>query len=468
MTKRVTTMLATPGTEGHEMTGFRTTARAGRWRTALSVLALVGAVGIVPVASVSASEPTDMVLVWNANAVNVIGQPATNTPPGLGQGPPLAALHVAMVQGAIYDAVNAIDGGHAPYLPGLSAPSTASQAAAVAQAGHDVLFGITPAANTAVRDRIDAMLTASLALIDPGQAKTDGIEVGADAAAAMLAARAGDGRFDVEPFVPSNDLGKWRLGPPLNANVQGQFATVTPLTLKSPDQFPTEGPPAITSAQYAAEFNEVKALGAQVGSSRTEAQTLTAGFYTANPLFFYNAGLRVIATNEGLSTSEQARLFVKTSMAGADALISCWNNKKLWYAWRPWTAIHEAANDGNPLTEPDPNWTSLFAVPGYPDEPSGYNCYTGGFWQSARYFFGSDAYSFSLTSPGVPANAAAGNPIGVPGSTRSYTRFTDVIDDTINGRILNGFHFRTADVHGAWIGKKTAQWIDKHYFGPVD
>ena len=75
-----------------------------------------------------------MVLVWNENAVNVISQPATNTPPGLGQGPPLAALHVAMVHGAIYDAVNAIDGGHEPYLPGLSAPSGASQAAAVAQA----------------------------------------------------------------------------------------------------------------------------------------------------------------------------------------------------------------------------------------------------------------------------------------------------------------------------------------------
>jgi hypothetical protein len=434
----------------------------------MTMLALGTSLTLVPVESVAADEPTNMVLVWNQNAVNVIGQPTTADPPGLGQGPPLAALHVAMVQGAIYDAVNAIVGGYEPYLPGLSAPWTASQAAAVAQAGHDVLFGITPAANTAVRDRIDAMLTASLALIDPGQAKTDGVDIGAVAAAAMLAARANDGRFDVEPFVPSNDLGKWRLGPPLNANVQGQFATVTPLTLKSPEQFPTEGPPAITSAQYAAEFNEVKALGAQVGSSRTEAQTLMAGFYTANPLFFYNAGLRVIATNEGLSTSEQARLFAKTSFAGADALISCWNNKKLWYAWRPATAIHEAANDGNPLTEADPNWTSLFAVPGYPDEPSGYNCYTGGFWQSARYFFGTDRYEFSLTSPGVPANAAAGNPVGVPGSTRTYTRFTDVIDDTINGRILNGFHFRTADVHGAWIGKKTAQWIDKHYFGPVD
>ena len=169
----------------------------------------------------------------------------------------------------------------------------------------------------------------------------------------MLAARANDGRTDVEPFIPSNDVGKWRLVPPLNANVQGQFATVKPLTLNSPDQFRTEGMPALTSAQYAAEFNEVKALGAQAGSSRTEAQTLMAGFYTANPLFFYNTGLRGIATAEGLSTSEQARLFAKTSMAGADALISCWNNKKFWYAWRPETAIHEAANDGNPLTSPD-------------------------------------------------------------------------------------------------------------------
>ena len=183
-----------------------------------------------------------------------------------------------MVQGAIYDAVNAIDRGHKPYLAGLSAPSGASQAAAVAQAAHDVLYEITPATNVAVRGRIDAMLTASLALIDSSQAKTDGIEIGADAAAAMLLARATDGRFDVEPFVSSNDLGKWRLVGPLNANVFGQFATVTPLTLNSADQFPTEGLPALTSAQYAAEFNEVKALGAQVGSSRTEAQTLMAGF----------------------------------------------------------------------------------------------------------------------------------------------------------------------------------------------
>ena len=441
--------------------------RARRWLAGLTVLTLIGVAGLSP-AVVAATEPTNMVLVWNENAVNVISQPASATPPGLGQAPPLSALHVAMVHGAIYDAVNAIDGGHEPYLDGLSAPSTASQAAAVAQAAHDVLYGITPAANTAVRTRIDDMLTASLGLIDDSEAKTDGIEIGADAAAAMLAARADDGRSDSEPFVTSTDVGKWRVVPPASNNVLGQFATVTPLTLSDPGQFTTEGMPAVTSEQYAAEFNEVKALGAQSGSTRTEAQTLMAGFYTANPVLFYNAGLRVIATGQGLSTSDQARLFARTSMGGADALISCWHNKKVWSAWRPQTAIREAANDGNPLTEPDPNWLSLFGTPGYPDEPSGYNCYTGGFWQSARYFFGTNEMSFSLTSPGVPENAAIGNPIGVPGSTRTFTRFTGVVNDTIEGRILNGYHFRTADVHGAWIGKKAAQWIDRHFFEPVD
>ena len=446
---------------------FSATARR-RWLAGLSVLVLVAAIGPIP-AAVTAAEPSNMVLTWNENAVNVTSQPAAAR--GLAQGPPLSALHVAMVHGAIYDAVNAIDGGHEPYLPGLSAPETASQAAAVAQAAHDVLYGITPATNTDVRSRIDELLTASLDLIDPGQAKTDGIEIGARAAAAMLEARDGDGRGDVEPWVPSNDVGAWRLVPGAPApaqNVAGQFATVEPLTLASPDQFPTEGPPAVTSEQYAAEFNEVKALGAQVGSSRTQAQTLMAGFFTANPLFFYNAGLRDIVRPRGLSNSDQARLFVMTSMGGADALISCWSNKREWSAWRPQTAIREAANDGNPLTEPDSEWLSLFATPGYPDEPSGYNCYTGGFWQSVRYFFGTDRMAFSLTSPGVAANAAIGNPIGVPGSTRQYARFTDVIDDTIDGRILNGFHFRTADVHGAWIGKKTAQWINANFFGPVD
>jgi vanadium-dependent haloperoxidase-like protein len=444
--------------------------RASRLRRALVGVAaplIVVASAMAPV-GVVAAEPTNMVLVWNENAVNVIHGATTATPPGLGQAPPPSVLSLAMVQGAIYDAVNAIDRGHQPYLHGLSAPSTASKAAAVAQAAHDVLIGLVPGTPNAVKTRVDDMLAASLSQIDSGQPKTDGITIGAQAAAAMLAARANDGRFDVEPFPTSNDVGKWRLVPPANLNVFGQFATVTPLTLKSPDQFRTDGPAALdtTSPEYAAEFNEVKALGAQSGSSRTPEQTLLAGFVFANPVIYMNKGLRDISTARGLSTVLEARLFAKASFAAADALIACWNDKRYWLSWRPQTAIREAANDGNQATVADPNWLSLFATPGYPEQPSGYNCFTQATWYSARLFFGTDKMSFQLTSPGAPAGPLV--PLPVPGSTRSYTRFSDVARDTIEGRILTGFHFRTADVDGAWIGKKAAQWVDKHEFQPID
>lgn len=452
--------------------------RAYRWLTGLTTFALVVGAVMIPAASVMASgsthvEPSNMVLVWNENAINVIGQSATPpvttppTPPGLGQGPPISPLHLAMVHGAIYDAVNAIDGRHEPYLKGLPhASHRASKAAAVAQAAHDVLVGLKPAVSQPVKDRVDAMLAVSLALITNDQSRADGIAIGAAAAAKMLEVRADDGRFGSQMWVPGDDRGEWRTVEPLSNNVFAWYAKVTPLTLKSPDQFRTRGPLDLRSFRYARDFYEVKRLGAQSGSSRTEAQTLLAGFVSANPVPYMNKGLRDVALARELSTSQQARLFVMTSFASADALIGCWDDKDHWSFWRPQTAIREADNDGNPWTKADPAWLSLFATPGYPEHPSGYNCYTAGLWHSARLFFGTDRMSFQLTSPGVPANPAAGNPVGVPGSTRSYQRFTDVIDDTIDGRILNGYHFRTGDEQGAWIGEQVAKWIDRHYFEP--
>ncbi len=444
--------------------------RVRRWLVAFTATALIAALGVIPGASVAAAGPTNMVLVWNENAINVIGAatapPVTTppTPPGLGQGPPISALHLAMVHGAIYDAVNAIDKKHEPYLKGLSARSSASKPAAVAQAAHDVLVGLTPTTLPLVKARVDDMLTASLALIDDGRSKTRGVKIGREAAAAMLLARTGDGRFGTYSWAESNAVGKWRPVLPLLNNAFGWFAKVKPLTMKSTDQFRTKGPLELTSAKYAREFNEVKSLGAQSGSSRTAAQTLLAGFVTANPLPFMNKGLREIAVARRLSTSQQARLFVKTSMGGADALIGCFDDKDHWNLWRPQTAIREALNDGNAATSPNPDWLSVFPPPPYSDHPSGYNCFTGGFWHSARLFFGTDRITFQLTSPGVPT----GVPVAIPGSTRSYTRLTGVINDTIEGRILNGFHFRTADVQGARLGKNVAQWIDKHYFERED
>jgi hypothetical protein len=436
------------------------------WR-AILVLATIALAGSIAPASSMAAEPGDMVLRWQAHAIAAIGNAGTATPPGLGQPPPLAPIHLAMVQTAVYDAVNAIDGGHAPYLDDLpSAPASASKAAAAATAAHGVLVGLAATSSTVVAS-LDGLLVSSLAEIDAGAAKTAGIAIGQAAAAAMLAERTGDGRTGTRGFTLGDAPGEWVLVPPLSNNVFAWIADVEPFALRSSGQFRVQPPPALTSEQYAIEFNEVKALGRQTGSTRTAAQTSLAGWASGNPFVFMNKGLRDIATAEGLSTAEQARLLAMTSMSSADALIACWDNKGHYNVWRPQTAIRAAATDGNPATTADPDWLSLIPNPGYPDLPSGFNCLTAGIMYAARLYFESDRMSFQLTSPGITA-APPNVPVGVAGSTRTYTRFSDVIRDSIEGRILNGLHFRHADVQGAWIGKKAAQWLERHEFQPVD
>jgi hypothetical protein len=419
-------------------------------------LVLLAASLLVPAAPAIAAEPGDMVLQWNTKAIGAIGNAPTATPPGLGQPPPLQLIQLAIVQGAVYDAVNAIDRTHEPYLDGLSAPSSASPAAAAATAAHHALVALTPATLPQVVDSLDAQYAASLATIPDGQAKTDGIAVGAAAAAAMIAQRTGDGRFGSRTFTVGTEAGEWRLVPPLNANVFAWVSDVRPFTLKRASQFRTEGPPDLASAQYAVEFNEVKAVGRATGSTRTPAQELLAAFVSTNPVPILYRALREIAAARGLSTSEQARLLAMTSFSGADGVIGCWESKVHWSFWRPLTAIWNAADDGNAATAADPTWTSLVPAPGYPDNPSGYNCVAASTMYAARMFFRTDRISFTLN-----------NPASVPPTVREYHRLTDVIDDAIDGRVLIGLHFRSADVQGAWLGKKVAQWVYRHEFGPA-
>jgi hypothetical protein len=411
---------------------------------------------LVPTAPAIAAEPDDMVLQWNANAIVAIGNAPTATPPGLGQPPPLQLIQLAIVQGAVYDAVNAIDKSHTPFLGGLAAPGSASQAAAAATAAHHALVGLTPATLPQVVASLDAQYAASLASIPDSQAKTDGIAVGAAAAAAMLADRTGDGRFGSRAFIPGTEPGEWRLVPPLNANVFAWVSDVRPFTLKSARQFRTEGPPDLSSAQYAAEYNEVKAVGKATGSTRTPDEALLAAFVSTNPVPILYRALREIAVARGLSTAEQARLLAMTSVSSADAVIGCWESKVHWNFWRPLTAIQNGADDGNAATAADPTWTSLVPAPGYPDNPSGYNCVAASTMHAARLFFGTDRISFTLH-----------NGASTPPTDRDYDRLTDVIDDAIDGRVLIGLHFRSADVQGAWLGKKVAQWVDKHEFAPI-
>jgi hypothetical protein len=404
-----------------------------------------------------------IVLDWNRHAYEALGNAATAPTPGIGLPPQVVAVHLAIVQGAVYDAVNAIAGGYQSYLGGLDADDSASTAAAAATAAHRVLVGVVtvPALPPAVVDRLDAAYDASIAGAtdaDGPAAVEAGIVVGEAAAAAMLADRADDGRWAPATWLAGTDPGDWRPTPPgFVIDPYAWMATVNPFVLESASQFRTNGPRSLTSGVYAAEYNEVKTLGS-IDSVRSPEQEAIAQFFIVNPVEMYNRAFRTVAEERGLSTPEQARLFAMTSMAGADALINCYDDKGFWNFWRPVTAIHEGDHDGNPKTVGDPTWTPMLVAPPYADHSSSYNCFTGGFMHTAEVFFGKGSTDFSLVRI-VPGQADV---------TRQYKHFRDVVDDTIDARVYHGLHFRTADVAGAGIGRDVARWLDQHYFQPVD
>ncbi len=453
----------------------------------LAVCVVLVAAGAVLLGSgrttAQALPPEDAVLEWNTNALQAIFNAGTASPrPGAGQAPNIGGLHVAMVQGAVFDAVNMIDGGYEPYLGGLpSAPADASKAAAVATAAYHVLDGLgiapvppLPGATKAwLKIEYDAYI-----LSLPADGKQAGIDAGAAAAAKMLAARTGDGRYAAVPSVCGEDPGEWRptaISPqttpptvPLTCVPTGVLdasawvGKVTPFTLKSTSQFRTKGPHALTSGQYTREYNEVKGLGGNgttTPSARTQPQTDMAWFFTVNPVPMYHATFRAISKAEGLSLVEQARFFGLLGLSGADSFINCWDDKAHYSFWRPITAIRLGDSDTNAKTVGDPGWTSLVSAPPYPDHPSGYNCITGALMHTGKAFFGNRT-SFTLNA--TPTIAGVPTPM-----TRTYDRFADVPKDTIVARMYQGIHFRTPDVQGAELGEDVARWVDKHFLEPV-
>ena len=444
-----------PGTTAIARRTQRRTRQTWSWSrrfVGLPLAALV--IAVAPAAQVRAASP-DSVLVWNQYAVEALANPTTAATPGAGQPPPVAVIHLAMVQTAVYDAVNAIEGGYTPFAYGGQAAG-ASIEAAVATAAYDVLTGLDPAPPlpAGVLTRLTNLRDAFLAAIPDSAAKTAGIATGAASADALLAKRAGDHRYENATlrFTVGFGPGEWRPGPSGN-DPFFWVAFVKPFTLNSTSQLRTEGPLDMTSDQYTKEFNEVKSVGALNSTTRTAEQTAMARFYTESPVLLYNRSFRTIAADQDLDAAGVARLFAQMNMAASDAIISCWDDKEYWGVWRPSTAIQLADTDGNPDTIADPTWAPLVGNPPYPDHPSGYNCFTAAIAHSAKAFFGTDKADFAIV------NAA--------GVEREYSRFTDVVRDTIDGRIYLGIHFRTPDVQGAWIGKKAAQWVDRHAFQPV-
>ena len=434
-----------------------------RTRAVAAFLALGAAV--TPLAGAgtpaAAAEPANAVVEWNAHAAAALMNAANAPTPGAGQPPPVAAQHLAMVQGAVYDAVNSIVGGYDPYLDGLpAADASASQAAAAATAAYEVLIGVEmiPPFTQTVLDRLADAYDESLDGVVDGPAEDAGVAAGHAAAETMLAERADDGRYGAFRFTPGTLPGAWQLTPPAFVNDPFAWvADVQPWTLRSTDQFGTNGPPDIRTGDYVREYDEVRLLGSIDSSLRTPEQTALASFYTVNPVELFNRTFRTIALREGLSLADQARLFAMIDLAAADALINCWDDKAQWSFWRPITAIRNGDTDGNPRTVGNPAWNSLIASPPYPDHPSGYNCATSATMTAARAFFGTNRFQFDVVRIAP----------GVADVTRTYFRFSDVWADTIEAHVYQGIHFRSADVEGARIGRHVAQWLAGNFLQPV-
>jgi hypothetical protein len=363
-------------------------------------------------------------------------------------------LHLAMVHGAVYDAVNAIDGGYTPYLVSPDATPFDSQDAAAASAAYHVLVSILPAQTASLTAMYNAAIDPSV--IPDGLAKTRGIAIGLEAANAMIAARTGDGRFGACCFtVPAVlEPGDWR--PLASGNdPNGWVRNVTPFLINSASQFRTKGPWPLTSPQYAREFNEVKSVGAKTNSTRTQHQTDAALYWAVHPGRTWARIVRGIETERGLSTADGARLYAQIYLTAADAAISTWADKEYWGFWRPLTAIREAASDGNPATEADPTWDSLIANPPYPEHPSGHLGLSGSHIETLQEFFHTDQIGWTDT---IPATATT------PAMTMSYSKLSDALNEIIDVRIWSGIHFRAADEQSADLAKDVAKWRKHHYF----
>jgi hypothetical protein len=407
---------------------------------------------------------------WNLIAVNTL----IALPGPAGGAPPAANVNVGMVQGAVYDAVNAIEPKHhRPYLLKRRFAATASKEAAVATAAYTVLANIvsTVPANIAfptkasVLESLAAQYAASLGKIPESPFKSQGIAAGEAAAEAMIAARENDGRFGPSQWVPNSAPGHWW---PLTNPTTGQLILdptpwvggVEPFLMQSSSQFRTAGPQALTSDAWAADFNEVKRLGRVDSTDRTPEQTYIARWWQSTPVASWNAVARDLMGRHGLDIVDSARLLAMLDLAGADAAINCWNDKYHYDFWRPWNAIPRAAEDGNPATDPAASWAALVTAP-YPEHPSGHLCFDGAFTSVLRMFFGDVIEGgFQITS--ISTLLQLGDPV-----TRSFGSFSQALTELIEARIWAGLHFRTADVQGLQLGINVANYMAANYFQPV-
>jgi len=380
-----------------------------------------------------------IVLEWNARAAQLIVGPG-----GAAKAPPLGLVDLAIVHTAIYDAVNAIEGfPFRTYAVAVEVPGPASGDAAVAAAGRGTLLALFPSRSA----DIEGWYAASLEAIPEGDEKANGIAVGEQAAAAILARRANDGRNAGTPITepPAAD-GVWVRTPPALAAPQAPWARfITPWNMTRPSQFRPAPPPRLRSKLYRTDYEEVRDFGGAVAAEATPAQQDIGRFWGDQPMLQWNRAWRGIAAARGLSGMDAARYFAMLSTASSDALIGCWDAKYEYMAWRPVTAIR--AGGGDPRLTGDPDWIGLVATPPHPEYPAGHGCLSGAATTTLRRFFDTDRFDFTIDSTVA----------GVTTPVRSYSRFSRALDEVIDARVYGGMHFRFSGETGAEVGAKAAR-----------
>ncbi|MGH2641626.1 MAG: vanadium-dependent haloperoxidase [Actinomycetota bacterium] len=395
----------------------------------------------------AAAEASDQVLAWNRYAYHelfvVKGQP-----------PPVAFLNLAMMHAAMFDAVNAIDGGYEPYLgaPAGADPSDSKNAAA-AEAAYRVLLAVVPSPSAQLTTDYTTSIAEITSAGETGIA--GGQAVGQAAANAIIAARSGDNRTSPTAFTTGTGPGDWQA---FSGNNFRWVANLNPFLIGEAEDFATKGPRSLGSAAYATEFNQVKSLGRKTGSTRTADQTNAALFWADNAAAMWSRIFQDLADEEDLSTVESSRFFGMLYLTGTDALIACFLDKELHAFWRPQTAIRNAGTDGNPDTTADAEWESLLVNPPYPDHPSGHNCVSSSIVKTLQDFFGTDVMSLGATSTATAT---------IPAITRDFTSFSQVIKEIRKARVWGGLHFMSADAQGANLGRAVARYRQEHYFQPA-
>ena len=391
----------------------------------------------------STSVRADKVTDWN-----VIGNQAVLN---ANRGGAIGLIDMAYMHIPVYDAVNAINGNHYASFAvrRISVPTGASADAAVVEASYRTLLHIFPTQSA----YLNAEYVASMATVPDGQAKIDGIAVGALVATRFLAMRAGDGYNAIVTYTPPVGPGAWVPNTP-GTIAQPWVAYMRPFAIDSPDQFLPESPPSMTSDQWVADFNEVKLYGTINSTVRTPDQTTLGRFFLAPGTAQIAEAVRQVSADKGLNMEDNARLFARVYVSGGDAVIAGFNAKLYYSYWRPITAIRGAARDRNPNTEPDPAWTPLAATPNHPEYPSAHAFATGASMDALREFFGTGELNLTMSSP-------------ITGTTMTFSSTTDVLDAVTEARILAGFHYRTSCVRGNILGQRVARYVAARYFHPA-